>query len=189
MQLSVGDKAPDSILLDRNGEEVSLSELWQDGPTLFTMLRHYGCVFCRSWVAALGENHDDLIAAGFGQIAGVGIGQPKHAERVCGNRASEMMCLADATTNTHKSWGLERGNPAQMFSPKSIIAGTKATLAGHFPVEPPTGDPWMMPGTFIIDAQGIIQYAHYSTNPGDHPEIAELKAVVRELSNTQPVAE
>jgi peroxiredoxin len=35
----------------------------------------------------------------------------------------------------------------------------------------------MLPGTFIVDQQGIIQYAYYSEHAGDHPEVGELLAV------------
>lgn len=32
----------------------------------------------------------------------------------------------------------------------------------------------MLPGTFIVDQQGIIQYAYYSQHAGDHPRIDDL---------------
>ncbi len=185
MQLNIGDMAPNATLLDQNGTEVTLADMWTSGPTLFTLLRHYGCVFCREWVAVLGKNHAALIEAGFGQIVGLGIGQPKHAQRVCGRRAPAMLCLANESTTTHESYGLERGTAATMLSPKTVLAGTKATLAGHLALEAPTGDPWMMPGTFVVDRQGVIQYAFYSQNPGDHPALTDLMRVAQPLKSVQ----
>ncbi|MCA9868517.1 MAG: hypothetical protein KIS95_11000 [Anaerolineae bacterium] len=41
-QLKTGDRAPDGIALDVDGQEVSLSSYWADGPILLTFLRHFG---------------------------------------------------------------------------------------------------------------------------------------------------
>jgi peroxiredoxin len=40
--LKPGDAAPDATLLDVNGNPVSLADLWPQGPTLLTFLRHFG---------------------------------------------------------------------------------------------------------------------------------------------------
>jgi peroxiredoxin len=42
MQLTVGMSAPDFILTDKDGGAISLSNLWQSGPTALTFLRHFG---------------------------------------------------------------------------------------------------------------------------------------------------
>ncbi len=38
----VGDRAPDPILVDTDGNEVRLSSWWRDRPALVVFLRHYG---------------------------------------------------------------------------------------------------------------------------------------------------
>ena len=40
--LNVGDSALDATLLDQKGDSYQLSDLWQNGPTLLTFLRHFG---------------------------------------------------------------------------------------------------------------------------------------------------
>lgn len=40
--LQVGDQAPDATLLNQAGNPYHLSDLWSDGPTLLTLLRHFG---------------------------------------------------------------------------------------------------------------------------------------------------
>jgi hypothetical protein len=40
--LKIGDKAPEGIGLDIQDEQVMLSSLWHEGPTLLTFLRHFG---------------------------------------------------------------------------------------------------------------------------------------------------
>jgi hypothetical protein len=41
-KLKVGEKAPNSLVLDINGQQVALEEVWRDGPVLLTFLRHFG---------------------------------------------------------------------------------------------------------------------------------------------------
>jgi peroxiredoxin len=40
--LKPGDPAPSGICLDVDGREVSLEQLWSQGPILLTFLRHFG---------------------------------------------------------------------------------------------------------------------------------------------------
>lgn len=40
--VQVGEPAPDAMLRDENGNEVTLSSFWQRQPTAFVFVRHYG---------------------------------------------------------------------------------------------------------------------------------------------------
>jgi peroxiredoxin len=40
--LKIGDKAPNVAVYDAQGRQVTLAELWKDGPILLTFLRHFG---------------------------------------------------------------------------------------------------------------------------------------------------
>ena len=42
IRLQPGEVAPDYILKTRDGEEVALRDLWANGPTVLTFLRHFG---------------------------------------------------------------------------------------------------------------------------------------------------
>lgn len=41
-KLQIGDPAPEGLCLNVDGQEVALSQLWQNGPILLTFLRHFG---------------------------------------------------------------------------------------------------------------------------------------------------
>jgi peroxiredoxin len=41
-RLKIGDTAPDATLLNKAGESITLSNLWQNGPTLLSFIRHFG---------------------------------------------------------------------------------------------------------------------------------------------------
>lgn len=40
--LQPGQAAPESTVLDINGQPIQLSSVWQNGPVLLSFLRHFG---------------------------------------------------------------------------------------------------------------------------------------------------
>jgi hypothetical protein len=108
----------------------------------------------------------------------VGLGEPKHALNICGRLAPNLTCLVDGEKTAYALYGLRQGSFLELFGPAVMTAGARAASQGHI-VGQTTGDSKMLPGTFIVDPQGVIQYAYYSEHAGDHPEVEELLAVSR----------
>jgi len=61
----------------------------------------------------------------------------------------------------------------RLMAPDAIVAGARAASRGHTQGQA-TGDQQRLPGTFIIDAQGIVRYAHYGKHAGDQPDLEEM---------------
>jgi len=181
--LQPGQPAPNATVLDINGQPFQLATLWQSGPVLLSFLRHFGCIFCRQWLAQLEQHHAELQAAGV-QLAAVGLGEPKHAQRYCGQLAPNVTCVVNVTKEAYTAFGIARGNLTQLAGPSVILNAAKATAQG-FTQGLATGDTHMIGGTFVIDQHGIIRFAHYDAHAGDHPEFSEIFRAVKEL---QPVA-
>jgi peroxiredoxin len=74
----------------------------------------------------------------------------------------------------------------RLLAPDAIAAGARAAREGHRQGQA-TGDQQRLPGTFIIDAQGIVRYAYYGKHAGDQPDLAELVRWWRQATQ-QPVA-
>ncbi len=109
------------------------------------------------------------------------MGEPKHAERYCGKLAPSVDCLTDETTAPYLTYGLSRGGAKELMSFDVAKAAVRAMARGN--VQGKTiGDAQMMPGTFVIDRQGIIRYSYYSAHAGDHPPISALLAGGRETA-------
>jgi peroxiredoxin len=119
------------------------------------------------------ELHKDKLTTAGLQIVGVAMGQPKHAERYCGNLAPSMTCLTDETTLPYEIYGLQQGKLAELISPSVVAASVRALARGSSQGKT-IGDAKMLPGTFIVDQQGIIQYTYYNQHAGDHPRIDDL---------------
>jgi peroxiredoxin len=119
------------------------------------------------------ELHKDELANAKLQVVSVAMGEPKHAERYCGKLAPSITCLTNETTMPYQTYGLQQGKLGELISPAVVVASVRALRRGSSQGET-IGDVKMLPGTFIVDKQGIIQYAYYSKHAGDHPKISDL---------------
>lgn len=115
------------------------------------------------------RHHAELQKAGL-QLLAVGLGEAKHAERYCGKLAPSLTCFASTTNDPYYAWGLYQGSREQLAEHGMDImkASFKALLNGQIQGGA-TGDTHMLPGTFIVDRDGIIRYAYYGQYAGDDP--------------------
>ena len=141
-------------------------------------------MFCREWLAQLEQHQQQFSQAGL-RLVGVGLGKPEHAANICGRLAPSVTCIVDSEKSAYVQYGLRQGTILQLFGPRVLAAGARAASGGHSQGQR-TGDPMMMPGTFIVDGQGIIRYIHYSQHAGDHPPIEELLAAGQQLRDQTP---
>jgi peroxiredoxin len=129
----------------------------------------------------LEQHHHELTAAGL-QVVSVALGEPKHAERYCGELAPSQTCLASTTNDPYYTWGLYQYTAKDMIvnGIKLLSATQKAKSAGHTQGKA-TGDVAMSTGTFIIDRQGVVRYAYYGAYAGDDPDIHLLLEAAQSL--------
>ncbi|MDL1902302.1 hypothetical protein FBR02_16215 [Anaerolineae bacterium CFX9] len=120
-------------------------------------------------------------AAGL-QLIAVGIGEPKHAVHFCGRLAPSLYCLTDKDAASYREYGLQEGDITQLLNPNVIMSATRAFARGHVGGRV-TGNTRMLPGTFIVDRQGIIRYAYYGRDVADHPPIGDLLTAARAVQS------
>lgn len=112
-------------------------------------------------------------------MVAIALGKPKHAVRYCGQLAPSIDCYCDGEeTAVYTAYGLEQGSASSFLNPSLLKASLRAMSGGHKQGKP-TGDVRMLPGSFIVDGDGIIQYAYYSQHAGDHPDLAKLLASIK----------
>ncbi len=107
------------------------------------------------------------------QVVVVGLGKPKHAQLHCGRRAPSVTCFVDHHAEVYRQYGLEQSSLRQFLSPGLAKASVRAIAGGHSQGKA-TGDVKMLPGTFVVDVHGRVQWAYYSEHAGDHPDIDEV---------------
>lgn len=77
--------------------------------------------------------------------------------------------ISDTPLAFYKAFGIERGGLKQMFGADVWACGVRATLKGQR-IGRPVGDPWIMPGAFLVDRAGAVVWQHDFAHAGDHPD-------------------
>jgi peroxiredoxin len=119
------------------------------------------------------ELHKEEIENAGLQVVAIGLGEPKHARRFGEKLAPSITCLTNEKPDLYDTYGIGRGNMLRLVAPDAIKAGARAASKG-FTQGSATGDTLRLGATFIVDKQGIIQYAHYGKHAGDHPDLQNL---------------
>jgi peroxiredoxin len=175
----VGEMAPDLMILRDDGVETPLSRLWQDGPAVLVFLRHSGCTFCREHVAQLQNDISRFVE--LQTVLGlITVGRPTDASAFCREFPASFVCLSDAEKHVYRAYGLSRGTSQELFGPHIWARGFQAALHGHFQGMP-KGDPFQMPGVFIVDGTGIVRYVHRHRDAADNPPNRELFEILESL--------
>lgn len=130
---------------------------------------------------ALRESAADIEAAG-GRVVAVMQGTVAQAQALCRQYGVGFPCLADPDLATYKAFDIKRGSVAEVVGPATWAAGARALSRGHIGGVP-IGDVMQLPGTFIIDRDGVVRYAKYAKHSGDHPKTADLVAALRKLGD------
>lgn len=84
----------------------------------------------------------------------------------------EARAVADPTRDLYRAFGLGRGTFGQVFGPAVLACGLRAVRKGHG-LGPPRGDPWQMPGLFLVAEERIV-WQHVGRHIGEHPDFAAI---------------
>jgi hypothetical protein len=74
--------------------------------------------------------------------------------------------FCDPEKKLYQEFGLETGSFLRVLGPRSFIRGLQAIKHG---IGAPAGDPWQMPGTFLIHKGEILQ-AFINETVSDKPD-------------------
>ena len=86
--------------------------------------------------------------------------------------------FSDPGRGAYVAYGLARGTLAQViFNPAVIAAGMAAYQEGH-KIESIVGDPFQLPGTFVVGRDGIVVYAHAGKLSSDFPPNETVLAAI-----------
>ena len=179
----VGEAAPEVIVTNAGTQEpFALASLWSERPAVLVFLRHLGCMFCREYTAQLQE---DLAAFQKyeAKIALINFETAEATHKFCDARSlvPSFVCLSDTERNAYRAYNLSRITAGELFAPHVWARGFQAALHGHL-ASIPKGDPFQMPGVFVVDTSGIIQFAHRNKDAADNPPNEMVLSVLRDLA-------
>lgn len=184
-QLTLHADAPDSALMDINGETVMLSDWWREGTTAFVFVRYLACIFCREQVKDLRDHVAAIASTG---LAVVIITPARPAENAA--FAEELRLpfpvLADPRRDAYRAYGLTEGSIGQLIGPRVIARSIGATLRGNLPERPHGGVARQLPGAAIVDREGRVVLHEIACDAADHITAGRLITIGRDLRIPAP---
>ncbi|MFN3730413.1 MAG: SelL-related redox protein [Fimbriimonadaceae bacterium] len=171
-------QAPEMVVTLDDGSRTPLGTLYRDVPLALVFLRHLGCVFCREQVAML-RGATDL------NLVFVTMSSAGEAADFRERLYAPQRFIADPDGALYGYFGLERGGISQLASPRVMLRGAAATLAGHGFSRPPT-DPRQLPGAVIIDSTGEIAWIHRAKDAADNVTETVLRAQLNSRHRVRP---
>jgi peroxiredoxin len=177
--LELGDRFPDLTLEAVDGP-VELSERWRRAPLIVAFMRHFGCAFCREHLILLGEAYHEIRAAG-GDALAVFQYRAESTRNFCRHRGVPFDCLGDPEREGYQRVSLGRGERKEYLGAKVLRGWMRTARRGVVPGIP-KGDVALQPGTFVVDREGRVAYAHYNRDSTDNAPVADLLAAVAAAS-------
>ena len=166
---AIGDPAPDAFLLDKSGSMTRLSFSWRDHAAVLVFLRYFGCPFCQMHVVALRADEDRFREADAAVVL-IGQGSPEQGARFCAEKRVSFTCLLDPHAFAYEEYGLGRGSIAQVFGLRVISPFLSANVHAETRQRGMReGSMMQMPGTFVVDAAGVVRLAHRNRTIADSP--------------------
>jgi peroxiredoxin len=172
----IGDPAPDFELADQLGGVRSLSSFWSDGPALVLFWRHYGCGCGFDRAGRLREELPEYRELGANVVI-VGQGEPERALLYGDTHDLDVPVLCDPDEVAYRAYGLPDFTVAQVFFDTPEEYWSCPPGIGHQLMKerreggrPMVDNPWLSPGEFVIDTDGIIRLAYRYQYCEDFPD-------------------
>ena len=125
--------------------------------------------------------HPELERSGIA-VAAVTFGDVEATSRFCNAVEAPFACYADPERRAYDAFGLKRhAGWHRVLDPRQLSATMHALRAGH-PMYKGRLSVRQMPGTFLIDTDGEVRYAHRNRFPADNPPIDDVLAAAQRLS-------
>lgn len=174
--LKVGTRAPDFTLNNAFGSPLTLSEEWRKGPVILVFYRGAWCPFCNLHLRVLQESAPTFRRYG-AQLIAVTPQRPDKSDAQISKDGLPFEVLSDIDSTVMKAYGLYYELEPELvevyLSHDLNIAEYNGEGRNVLPV----------PGTFIIDTQGVVRAVHADV---DYKERMEPEAILEALEALQP---
>lgn len=174
--LKVGDEAPAFALSNAKGETVSSEALFADGPVILTFYRGAWCPYCSLQLRGLTQSLPAIEAAG-GKLVAITPQTPDKSLEQVEKDGLPFEILSDLDSAVMKAYGLYFEVPPELtdvYKRNFNLDLTEYNGEGRnvLPV----------PGTYIIDSDGIVRFAY--ADP-DYRQRVEPETLVDALTELQ----
>ncbi len=174
--LKVGDKAPEFELVNQNGETVSSTDLLSKGKLVLTFYRGVWCPYCNADLANLKKYVPEIEGAN-AMMVGISPELPQYLKKIITMQRLNFDILHDEKNALAAQFGLK------FFYPEDLKTLYRDKFNINLEVQQGNNE-WAlpMPARFVIDQDGVIQYAESKPDYRDRPDPDELLETLQNLS-------
>lgn len=176
-----GDIMPDFKVKTATKENTTLKELCAGKPTFLAVLRYIGCTVCRYDVHLAEARYDEFEQKG-AQVLFVMQSTPEMVRGDLKEHTLPFEIICDPEYAIYNALEIAAAKSMEELAPPEVMEALKAKgkAAGeagysHGAYE---GIEEQLPATFLIGADGVVEYAHYGKNIMDKPDIDEMLAML-----------
>ena len=172
--LSIGERAPDFSLQNAFGKKTSLSSALTNGPVILVFYRGAWCPFCNVHLRVLQENMAEFQKYN-AQLLTITPQQPDKSAEQLKNGDYDFEVLSDLDYQVMKDYNLYFEVPNEIVEIYQRVGIDLDEYNGQDRAGLP------VPGTFIIDQQGIIRAVHAETDYSKRMEPADILVELAKL--------
>jgi peroxiredoxin len=171
-----GDKAPDFELESSTNKKIRLSDLWSEEPVLLVFWRHTGCGCGFIRADSIRQSYDKITKMGI-KVVIITQAEPERAAFYAKEQGIKGTLLSNPNYQVYRAYGLLDGNGPQILGTPDIdyTIGEKLQNDRIGTQRALVDNPWLLPGEFIIDKSGVIQFAYRYSYCNDIPEYWQLE--------------
>lgn len=176
LPIQIGDPAPPFELPDQMGRIVSLRSLLEDGPAILLFWRHFGCGCGADRAHRLREELAAYRETG-ATVVIIGQGLPIQAAAYAEEENLDLPILTDRDRTVYRSYGLlDAQLPQVVFdAPQWLWSYDIETAERFVSMRRDSGrrlvnNPWLLPGEFVVDADGTLSHTHRYQHCEDFPD-------------------
>lgn len=176
--LKVGEKVPDFNLPNPTGESVSLKKLLDKGPVVLNFYRGGWCPYCNLELNAYKKRLPDINKLGASLIA-ISPQTPDNSLSTAEKNELKFQVLSDVGNKVADQFGLVFKLPTELHEIYNNFGITLPKFNGDESWELP------MPGTYVIDKDGTVQYAFVSADYTKRAEPDEVISKLEEINTNE----
>ncbi len=175
--LGLGDRFPDMVLPNAEGDLVAIAELLRRGPVVVTFFRGIWCPYCRLMLDALVAALPALEAAG-ASLVGITPETGGLALRTKQNHGAAFEVLSDVDCGLGLGCGVVFRTPDIYRRLLLKYGNDLADRHGN--------DAWFLPlpAVFVLDRAGIVRWRFVSADFTEQAEPADILTALRDLPRT-----
>ncbi|KAL8036149.1 hypothetical protein ABFX02_12G140700 [Erythranthe guttata] len=180
MNEGTSDSLDKVMVLDLDGNEIPISDLWKDRKAVVAFARHFGCVLCRKRADYLAAEKDKMDAAGVALVL-IGPGNVDQAKAFSEQTKFKGEVYADPSHSSYEALKFVSG-VATTFTPmaglkiiQSYVEGYRQDWALSFEKDTRSRGGWQQGGIIVAGpGKDNITYIHKDKEAGDDPNVQDV---------------